>query len=87
MRKKSEQLIPQSEINGGRPIAPVIESGDLNPVVCTGLTKREYFAGLVLQGMLSRDAMGTLRGDASDAVRYADALLQELAGEWDYSNK
>jgi hypothetical protein len=42
-----------------------------------GLTKREYFAGLAMQGM----AMSDLKFEdmARDAVKMADALLAELA--------
>ncbi len=50
-----------------------------------GLTKREYFAGLALQGMLSglptdipaEDAYPPLQA-ATDAIAYADNLLAEL---------
>jgi hypothetical protein len=41
-----------------------------------GLTKREYFAGMAMQGM----AMSDLKFEdmAHDAVKMADALLAEL---------
>lgn len=41
-----------------------------------GLTKREYFAGLAMQGMASNDL--TYEDIAHDAVKMADALLKEL---------
>jgi hypothetical protein len=42
-----------------------------------GLTKREYFAGLAMQGLLSnRRANPAVMAEA--AVAYADALLKEL---------
>jgi hypothetical protein len=41
-----------------------------------GLTKREYFAGLAMQGLLSNDL--PVRGVAKCALEYADALLGEL---------
>lgn len=41
-----------------------------------GLTKREYFAGLAMQGMASSDL--TYEDIAHDAVKMADALLAEL---------
>ena len=41
-----------------------------------GLTKREYFAGLAMQGMSSSDL--TYEDIAHDAVKMADALLAEL---------
>lgn len=47
----------------------------------TGLTKREYFAGLAMQGMLSADS-DLFGKDSSElafyAVGQADALLLEL---------
>lgn len=42
-----------------------------------GLTKREYFAGLVMQGLLAGNAI--CHSDIpNDAVRLADKLLIEL---------
>lgn len=44
------------------------------------LTKREYFAGLALQALLSSPHLETDDHElvSEDAVRYADALLKEL---------
>jgi hypothetical protein len=49
----------------------------------TGLTKREYFAALAMQGLCAnsnRDGAWSHTADdvADAAVRYADALLDEL---------
>jgi hypothetical protein len=41
-----------------------------------GLTKREYFAGLAMQGMVMSDLK--FEDMAHDAVKMADALLAEL---------
>lgn len=48
-----------------------------------GLTKRELFAAMALQGILSNAAMNGDPADqiAIDAVAAADALLAELAKE------
>ena len=43
-----------------------------------GLTKREYFAGLAMQGILSDPDGQTSTQAARTAVRYADALLAAL---------
>lgn len=44
-----------------------------------GLTKREHFAGLALQGMCGDpDRKGEFSNYARDAVMMADALLAEL---------
>jgi hypothetical protein len=44
-------------------------------LISTGLSKREYFAAMALQGLLM--AQGN-QAKPSDAVAYADALLDEL---------
>lgn len=44
-----------------------------------GLTKREYFSVLVMQGLISDgDSRGTADDFALSAVLFADALLKEL---------
>ena len=76
--------------NGNMPITPIFDDqGAVRSLIdeqgfsehATGLTKREYFAGLAMQGLI------TLKGsDCSDTditavqcVRMADALLAELS--------
>jgi len=51
-----------------------------------GLTKREYFAGLAMQGLLERFTIGQLMGNesvlvADCALKLADALLAELSNK------
>lgn len=51
-----------------------------------GLTKRELFAAMAMQGLAAVPAESGLRpewivNDAQNAVAYADALLLELAKE------
>jgi len=48
-----------------------------------GLTKREWLAGMALQGLVAGPNIGDLSWDqvASDAVGYTDALLAELEKE------
>ena len=53
---------------------------------CSGLTKREYFAGLAMQGILAnnaanRDYDGAEEQMARWAIYNADALLEELSKE------
>ena len=44
-----------------------------------GLTKREYFAAMAMQGLCTHSGdYHTPENLASDAVMYADALLKEL---------
>lgn len=42
-----------------------------------GLTKREYFAALAMQGLLAKETMD-LRNAAQFAVQAADFLIEEL---------
>jgi len=49
-----------------------------------GLTKREYFAGLAMQGMVMSDLI--FEDIAHDAVKMADALLAELRKQ-EYKSK
>lgn len=47
-----------------------------------GLTKREYFAGEAMQGLISSDdylEIGSAKELAKIAVSHADALIEELA--------
>lgn len=72
--------------NANTPAFPLpLGNENIDPTVA-GLTKREYFAAMAMQGML---ALGPIQGqiDASvigqckHAVRVADALLVELEKE------
>jgi len=47
-----------------------------------GLTKREYFAGLAMQGAISRaGSTNNLEDIASYSVKIADTLIEELNKE------
>lgn len=63
--------------NGKKCIYPVEE---FTQYKTTGLTKREYFAGLALQGVLSNSDTYNLSPEtaASHCIACADALLSEL---------
>ena len=59
--------------NGKQKAHPFInKNGDAEQ----GLTKREYFAGLAMQGLVDRHI--NYEVIAEHAVEYADALLKEL---------
>jgi len=56
-----------------------IEKGDYL-VSHFGLTKREYFAGLAMQGFLSNSSFKETDVVCSDmAIQFSDALLEELS--------
>ncbi len=67
--------------NGKQPITPLIQNGCYS---FEGLTKREYFAGLAMQGILASNTEGLAHGyiDMSglipSAITASDALLYEL---------
>ena len=72
-------------IKGNEPINPILELNGKGQLEDTsyGLTKREYFAAMALQGLCSAcDEKGAWshhsRLAAGAAVGYADALLAEL---------
>lgn len=78
---------------GNQPAAPFSayeEEVKIRPTQHAGFTKREHFAGLVLANLANRDNYsqmdvdrgapeGDARLQARHAIRYADALLAELA--------
>ena len=71
--------------NPNDPIAYVDElqaiegSEEYNRFVNYGLTKREYFAAMAMQGLISNSLSGRgPNGCAQDSVRFADALIEEL---------
>lgn len=68
----------ENEKQPAHPTVKVTEHGDIG-AIDGGLTKREYFAGLAMQGLC---ANGTDPEDlAKISVEYADALLKELEDE------
>ena len=48
-----------------------------NNYISKGLTKRESLAAMALQGLLANDS-GLITSKARDAVKAADALIEEL---------
>ena len=61
--------------------APINSIPDLNnhPSDWYGLTKREYFAAMAMQGLLSdADNCGNLSDIVFDAVKMADMLIEQL---------
>ena len=59
--------------------AEACDDGFHSAVVRSGLTKREYFAAMAMQGLL-RSNYGVIEHaiGASDAMKCADALIKEL---------
>ena len=49
-----------------------------NNYISTGLTKREYFAAMALQGLLSDYESESIEDYSKYAVKLADSLIEEL---------
>jgi hypothetical protein len=63
--------------NADKPISPTGQNQ-----TGTGLTKREYFAAMAMQGMISGRALSLSKDEAvmfgAQSIQFADALLAEL---------
>lgn len=65
--------------NPDRPIGTLVFDDEYNKYVHMGLTKREYFAALAMQGILSNNNCdGKMERIANESVEMADYLLAEL---------
>jgi hypothetical protein len=63
-------------------IPEITPSGyDSGLVETVGLTKREYYAGLAMQGLIANGRVLLSANVAEEAILYADALLEELSKE------
>jgi len=69
------------KINGNEPIHPteeILADGEIGDLQ-GGLTKREYFAALMLQGLVTLSShQQSYESHAKQAITYADALISEL---------
>ena len=80
--------------NADKPINPIVQEENIGQggkiLMCTeyGLTKREHYAGLAMQGLLALPDKGTF-GSFDEAiewicevsVKFADELLKQLENE------
>lgn len=67
----NEPAFPQCETSRGNPFHTEFPSGE-------GLTKREYFAAMAMQGLLATPAPVPFKQVADMAVRHADELIEAL---------
>ena len=76
--------------NADKPINPVLtQSPSLQNETSLGLSKREYFAGLAMQGLISSFTKKASYGEWGTemeatikcAIDYADELLKQLENE------
>lgn len=68
-------LVHDTEFRGAGAVQNDLQRG----YTCGGLTKREYFAGLAMQGVCS--ANNSVSTTVYESVRLADALILELNKE------
>lgn len=74
MENKDRSAYPLTDAQWTSRVGRGIKEQDIE-----GLTKREYFAGLALQGLCSNLSGNQFTEEiASDAVEFADALLKAL---------
>ena len=75
--------------NADKPISPVLtQSPSLQNDTSLGLTKREYFAGLAMQGLISSCDWNfttfnkdLIEATSKNAIDLADELLKQLENE------
>jgi hypothetical protein len=73
-----EYEYPEQVKKAGAVVAQLVFPVNLGSVNGFGITKRELFAAMAMQGILSSDANYGLYESAEKAVRSADSLLAEL---------
>jgi hypothetical protein len=71
-----------NKINASDSAFPVVADFGIDDRQCSeGLTKREYFAAMAMQGLCANSVVGQ-HSDfsflATEAVKYSDALIKEL---------
>jgi hypothetical protein len=76
-----DRVISKSPTIPGSPLNPqILKFGDGSEIVNMGLTKREYFAAMAMQGYLSGEMFRQFSRDEiiAKAVMAADALIEAL---------
>jgi hypothetical protein len=69
----------KSPTTANSPLNPqVLKFGDGSEIVNMGLTKREYFAAMAMQGMAQISGVSLSKEVARQSVEYADALIEAL---------
>jgi len=61
-------------------LSDVVKSALSRPALSqsNGITKREYFAAMALQGLLPTEISNSIEEDVKNAVKLADLLIEEL---------
>lgn len=67
----------ETTVDGSGRVFPIVQGTE--EIHTTGLTKRELFAAMAMQGLCADPEMGTVEKSAALAVKCADALIEELS--------
>lgn len=73
-----------SEIDDGGPAFPTDSESQVGERVWhfSGITKREWFAGMALQGMLANPSINIAKSDlCNGAFNFADKMIRDGKGE------
>lgn len=71
-----------SEIDNSGPAFPNTKENDSVGYGHRGLTKREYFAAVALQGMLANPSINIAKSDlCNGAFNFADKMIRDGKGE------
>ena len=62
-------------IEDGGPAFPIVAS-ELEYICAYGMTLRDHFAGLAMQGLLAKGPCSVMKNIAADAYNMADAMLK-----------
>ena len=77
-----DRVRSKSPTTAGSPLNPqVLKFGDGSEIVNMGLTKREYFAAMAMQGMCAHSSLTKIlayENIAEWSVKQADALIEAL---------
>ncbi|GAB6121106.1 hypothetical protein [Dysgonomonas termitidis] len=68
----------ESTVDGSGRVFPIVQGTEIHT---TGLTKRELFAAMAMQGILADPEVSDAIKASSFAVKCADALINELNKE------
>jgi len=74
-----DRVRSKSPTTAGSPLNPqILKFGDGSEIVNMGLTKREYFAAMAMQALITRGAHLGIENATHNSVVYADSLIEAL---------
>jgi hypothetical protein len=74
-----KHCLSKRDVSPHSPIAPrVLNFADGSHTINMGLSRREYFAAMAMQGMAQISGVSLSKEVARQSVEYADALIEAL---------